>query len=83
MREPPNLHPARIRVRRRNSLTIVSAFSRTAGSQLKQNAAAQSIQCKVCMATFICTTAEVKLKEHADNKHPKNDFYQCFPHLKA
>ncbi|ACO69416.1 predicted protein [Micromonas commoda] len=53
------------------------------GSQLKQNAAAQSIQCKVCMATFICTTAEVKLKEHADNKHPKNDFHQCFPHLKA
>ena len=24
-----------------------------------------------------------KLKEHSDNKHPKNDFYQCFPHLKA
>ena len=42
-----------------------------------------NIQCKVCMATFICTTAEVKLKEHADNKHPKNDFHQCFPHLKA
>lgn len=53
------------------------------GSQLKDNAAAQSIQCKVCLATFIVTTAEVKLKEHSDNKHPKHDFYQCFPHLKA
>lgn len=41
-----------------------------------------NIQCKVCMATFMCTMSETKLKEHADNKHPKNDFYQCFPHLK-
>jgi len=64
-------------------LTIALPVSRTAGSQLKDNAAAQSIQCKVCLATFIVTTAEVKLKEHSDNKHPKHDFYQCFPHLKA
>jgi hypothetical protein len=35
------------------------------------------------LATFIVTTAEVKLKEHSDTKHPKHDFYQCFPHLKA
>ena len=41
-----------------------------------------NIQCKVCMATFLCTMSEAKLKEHSDNKHPKNDFYQCFPHLK-
>ena len=54
-----------------------------AGSQNKTNAAAMNIQCKVCMATFMCTISEGKLKEHADNKHPKNDFYQCFPHLKA
>jgi hypothetical protein len=42
-----------------------------------------NIQCKVCMQTFLCTMTEAKLKEHSDNKHPKNDFYQCFPHLKA
>lgn len=41
------------------------------------------VQCKVCMQTFMCTTNEVKCKEHADNKHPKHDLYQCFPHLKA
>ena len=41
-----------------------------------------NIQCKVCMATFLCTMTEAKLKEHSDNKHPKHDFYQCFPHLK-
>ncbi|KAF3785434.1 hypothetical protein EJ110_NYTH27413, partial [Nymphaea thermarum] len=38
-------------------------------------------RCKVCMQTFMCTTTEVKCREHADAKHPKVDVYQCFPHL--
>ena len=41
-----------------------------------------SIECKICMQTFICTTSEAKCKEHAEARHPKNDLYQCFPHLK-
>lgn len=41
-----------------------------------------SSQCKVCMQTFICTTTEVKCREHAEAKHPKSDLYACFPHLK-
>eukprot|EP01018_Ginkgo_biloba_P006407 Gb_03649 [translate_table: standard] len=52
------------------------------GSQLDSNKKAMSIQCKVCMQTFICTTSEVKCREHAEAKHPKADIYQCFPHLK-
>lgn len=40
------------------------------------------LQCKVCMQTFICTTSEVKCKEHAEAKHPKADLSTCFPHLK-
>ncbi|KZV54544.1 hypothetical protein F511_01342 [Dorcoceras hygrometricum] len=62
------------------------------GSQLDSNKKAMSIQlsnsrvtylqCKVCMQTFICTTSEVKCKEHAEAKHPKADLYSCFPHLK-
>lgn len=40
------------------------------------------MQCKVCMQTFICTTSEVKCREHAEAKHPKHDVYACFPHLK-
>ncbi|PIN22098.1 hypothetical protein CDL12_05188 [Handroanthus impetiginosus] len=52
------------------------------GSQLEANKKAMSIQCKVCMQTFICTTSEVKCKEHAEAKHPKADLYTCFPHLK-
>ena len=40
------------------------------------------LQCKVCMQTFICTTSEVKCKEHAEARHPKSDLVTCFPHLK-
>ncbi|XP_015074354.1 uncharacterized protein At2g23090-like [Solanum pennellii] len=51
------------------------------GSQLEANKKAMNIQCKVCMQTFICTTSEVKCREHAEAKHPKSDVYACFPHL--
>ncbi|KAL2926209.1 hypothetical protein RDABS01_001045 [Bienertia sinuspersici] len=40
------------------------------------------MQCKVCMQTFICTTSEVKCREHAEAKHPKHAVDACFPHLK-
>ncbi|KAG5621319.1 hypothetical protein H5410_006537 [Solanum commersonii] len=43
----------------------------------------QLVECKVCMQTFMCTTSEVKCKEHAEAKHPKSDLYACFPHLKS
>ncbi|KAL7116957.1 hypothetical protein ACP275_03G039800 [Erythranthe tilingii] len=52
------------------------------GSQLDANKKAMSIQCKVCMQTFICTTSEAKCKEHAEAKHPKAELLTCFPHLK-
>ncbi|TKY55635.1 product protein [Spatholobus suberectus] len=53
-----------------------------AGSQLETNKKAMNIQCKVCMQTFMCTTSEVKCKEHAEAKHPKSELSTCFPHLK-
>ncbi|OAY35557.1 uncharacterized protein At2g23090 [Manihot esculenta] len=52
------------------------------GSQLESNKKAMNIQCKVCMQTFMCTTSEVKCREHAEAKHPKSDVSACFPHLK-
>ncbi|GMH21504.1 hypothetical protein Nepgr_023346 [Nepenthes gracilis] len=42
----------------------------TRGSQIESNKKAMSIQCKVCMQTFICTTSEAKCREHAEAKHP-------------
>ncbi|XXG64481.1 hypothetical protein AAC387_Pa05g2424 [Persea americana] len=52
------------------------------GSQLKTKKKATPIKCKVCMQTFSGATSEIKCKEHAKAKHPKNYLYQCFPHLK-
>ncbi|KAK3416519.1 hypothetical protein EUGRSUZ_H02281, partial [Eucalyptus grandis] len=52
------------------------------GSQLESNKKAMNIQCKICMQTFMCTTSEVKCREHAEAKHPKSDVTACFPHLK-
>ncbi|CAA6667399.1 unnamed protein product [Spirodela intermedia] len=49
------------------------------GSQLESNKKAMTIQCKVCMQTFICTTSEAKCREHAEARHPKADLSQCFP----
>ncbi|KAI9120841.1 hypothetical protein K1719_007874 [Acacia pycnantha] len=43
------------------------------GSHLDSNKKAMTIQCKVCLQTFICTTSEVKCREHAEAKHPKSD----------
>ncbi|KAI8465580.1 MAG: At2g23090 like protein [Monoraphidium minutum] len=52
------------------------------GSQLKTNQAALTLKCHVCLQQFICTTTEQKMREHAENKHPKSDVFVCFPNLK-
>jgi hypothetical protein len=52
-----------------------------AGSMLKANEAAKSIQCKVCMQAFVSTLSHSELKKHAENKHPKLVAKQCFPFL--
>ncbi|WRT67311.1 uncharacterized protein IL334_004280 [Kwoniella shivajii] len=48
-------------------------------SQLKSNAAALSIQCDTCKATFQQTSKQPMLQTHVDSKHPKSDFKTCFP----
>jgi len=40
---------------------------------------ARAAQCKICLQPFICTSSEVKLKEHSDSKHAKSTFAECFP----
>ncbi|KAK0617996.1 At2g23090 like protein [Bombardia bombarda] len=47
-------------------------------SQLKTNQAAMDIQCQICKATFLKTTREKALTEHATNKHTKT-LPECFP----
>ncbi|KAL1855755.1 hypothetical protein VTK73DRAFT_8487 [Phialemonium thermophilum] len=54
----------------------------TAKSQLKVNAAAMDIQCVTCKATFLKTSREKALTEHATNKHNKT-LAECFPTFQA
>ena len=54
------------------------AAKTTAHSQLKSNAAAKNIMCKMCRQTFMCTASEKELREHAENRHPKAEFSACF-----
>ncbi|CAO3598581.1 hypothetical protein BCR42DRAFT_412883 [Absidia repens] len=51
-------------------------------SQLKTNAAAKNIICKTCFQTFLCTSREKALTEHAENKHSKK-MNECFPDFVA
>ncbi|KAG0166480.1 hypothetical protein DFQ28_007210 [Apophysomyces sp. BC1034] len=47
-------------------------------SQLKANEAAKNIICLQCRQTFLCTSREKALTEHAENKHSKT-MNDCFP----
>lgn len=49
-----------------------------AKSQLKVNETAMNIQCEVCKSTFLMTTREPQLLQHAENKHSKT-IADCFP----
>ncbi|KAJ4461601.1 hypothetical protein PAPYR_1706 [Paratrimastix pyriformis] len=51
----------------------------SAHSQLDSNKKAQTLQCKICMQTFLCTTSTTSLKEHSTNRHARNTFQECFP----
>ncbi|KAI8070906.1 At2g23090 like protein [Gongronella butleri] len=51
-------------------------------SQLKKNDAAKNIICKKCFTTFLCTSREKNLTEHAENKHNAT-MKDCFPDFTA
>ena len=48
-------------------------------SNLKANEKVLNIVCKICKQAFMCTTNEQQLRVHADNKHAKLKFEDCFP----
>ncbi|KAJ3390307.1 hypothetical protein HDU92_000546, partial [Lobulomyces angularis] len=49
--------------RKRNQKVVNEAKSQT-----KTNEQAKTVQCKVCLLTFLCTVKEVTLKQHVENK---------------
>ena len=62
------------------SLSLSLSLSSTT-TTTESNEAAKSIQCKVCMQSFVSTLSHAELRKHAENKHPKLDAKQCFPFL--
>jgi hypothetical protein len=74
----PSGNGARAQQKRERNMAKKSKES-TPHSQLKANQQALTIKCSVCLQTFLGTTSSTSLKEHSDNKHPKNSFKQCFP----
>ncbi|ORY28270.1 hypothetical protein BCR39DRAFT_535216 [Naematelia encephala] len=52
-------------------------------SQLKSNAAAQSIQCDICKQTFQSTAKLPLLQQHVDARHSGKDFSTVFPKFVA
>ena len=73
----PSGNGNRAKQKRERNLKRAAAKS-SAHSQLKVNAAAQTIVCKMCRQTFMCTASDKELHEHAENRHPKADFSACF-----
>lgn len=71
---PPPLQSATARARKQAELAKASK-----GSQLKVNAACMSILCNVCRQQFMNTTQTKVLTDHAESRHPKQTFQQCFP----
>ncbi|RKO92435.1 hypothetical protein BDK51DRAFT_15349, partial [Blyttiomyces helicus] len=57
----------------------LAGASKTAKSQLKVNEAAKTIQCKICLQTFLQTVREKALEEHINSKHVGKDLKTCFP----
>jgi len=47
-------------------------------SQLDSNKKAQSILCKICRQPFMCNAKKPELDQHRENKHPKNEYKDCF-----
>ena len=49
------------------------------GSQLKTNAASMNTICNICKQQFMCTVNISMLKQHAESRHAKQAFSDCFP----
>ncbi len=45
----------------------------------KQAANDQKIKCTVCMMEFKLTAKMADAKQHAESKHPKSKYEECFP----
>lgn len=55
-------------------------YAKEGKSQNDKNAAAMSLVCTQCMQSFMCTQRKMA-EQHAESKHPKVTFVECFPNI--
>ena len=56
-----------------------AAQKKSKGSQLDAIKNAQTLTCKTCYSSFMCTATQGVLQQHIDAKHSGATFAQCFP----
>lgn len=66
------------RAKQRRERNQAQAKSNQPKSQLKANAAAQTLICKICKQSFMCVSSVGLLTEHQEAKHPKLTYLDCF-----
>mmetsp|Transcript_156429 Transcript_156429/g.276327 ORF Transcript_156429/g.276327 Transcript_156429/m.276327 type:complete len:80 (-) Transcript_156429:181-420(-) len=49
----------------------------------KQNTAKADVECQICKTSFKITKKNADQKIHAESKHPKSSFAECFPGLEC
>jgi len=53
-------------------------FSFAGKSQLDANQKSMTLQCQICLQSFMQTQAKMA-KQHVEQKHANEDFFKCFP----
>lgn len=49
----------------------------------KQATAKEEVKCTICSTVFKVTKKNADQKAHAESKHPKSTFAECFPGLEC
>lgn len=57
-------------------------YAKEGNSQNAVNAAAMSLVCQKCFQAFMVTQTKMCI-QHAEQKHPKDKFEECFPNIEA
>lgn len=55
-------------------------YAKEGNSQTAGNAQAMSITCEICFQQFMCTQRKAA-EQHAESKHEKKTFAECFPNI--
>mmetsp|Transcript_5447 Transcript_5447/g.13686 ORF Transcript_5447/g.13686 Transcript_5447/m.13686 type:complete len:81 (+) Transcript_5447:277-519(+) len=64
--------------KRADAAKRAAKYAKDGNSQLANNTACMTLQCKICLQSFMSTQVKMA-KMHHEQKHAKNTFEECFP----